>query len=428
VRTKTEKELVATEQLLEERADEAEKILQKARDEDRDPSEQEMEKITEIQKDIGNLRTRREDLKSLVEVQDEVRSRGKTVDASGNGAGEVSVEAAVRYEPPKSLGEQFTESKAYTELMEKGLQGQWSTGTVELDTKATLTTAPGTALTPAIYQPGVVETLYQPPTIASLMPSAPVAGPVVRYVKETSASVVNAAAGVAEAAAKPESTLVFEEVQDNVRKIATVLPVSEEMLADSAMIQGYINNRLSLFVQLEEDDQLLNGSAANDVSGLYGRSGVTTWARGTVDNQAEAIFKAANGQRGSSFLNPDGVILNPADWQTIRLLEDSNGQLYGGGPYYGPYGGPQGPSSANRFSADAIWGLRVVVTSAIGAGTALVGAFGQAAQVFRRSGINVEASNSHSDYFTKNLVAIRAEERLALAVYRPNAFTKVTGL
>jgi hypothetical protein len=70
----------------------------------------------------------------------------------------------------------------------------------------------------------------------------------------------------------------------------------------------------------------------------------------------------------------------------------------------------------------------VAVTPAIVANTALVGAFKTAAQVFRKGGIRVEASNSHQDYFIKNLVAIRAEERLALAVYRPQAIGKVTGL
>jgi HK97 family phage major capsid protein len=62
------------------------------------------------------------------------------------------------------------------------------------------------------------------------------------------------------------------------------------------------------------------------------------------------------------------------------------------------------------------------------AGTALVGAFKTAAQIFRKGGVRVEASNSHADFFVKNLVAIRAEERLALAVYRPAAFGEVTGL
>jgi len=75
-----------------------------------------------------------------------------------------------------------------------------------------------------------------------------------------------------------------------------------------------------------------------------------------------------------------------------------------------------------------LWGMPVAVTPVIAVGTALVGAFASAAQVFYRGALRVEASNSHQDFFIKNLVAIRAEQRLALAVYRPEAFGTVTGL
>jgi len=78
--------------------------------------------------------------------------------------------------------------------------------------------------------------------------------------------------------------------------------------------------------------------------------------------------------------------------------------------------------------AEKLWGMRVVVTSAITAGSALIGAFGTGAAVHRRGGLRVEATNSHSTYFASNITAIRAEERLALCVYRPSAFTVVTGL
>jgi len=75
-----------------------------------------------------------------------------------------------------------------------------------------------------------------------------------------------------------------------------------------------------------------------------------------------------------------------------------------------------------------LWGLPVAVTSAIVVNTALVGAYKSAAQLFRHGGLRVEASSSHSDYFTRNLVAIRAELRAALVVPMPSAFGAVTGL
>jgi HK97 family phage major capsid protein len=143
-----------------------------------------------------------------------------------------------------------------------------------------------------------------------------------------------------------------------------------------------------------------------------------TAAGGTVP--ADHIYRAAAGCRGSSFLDPDTLIINPTNWGTIRTTKDTSGQYYGGGPFYGPYGGPQGP--APSFSGGAIWNLNVLVTSAIGDGTAVVGAFRQGGAVYRRGGLTVEASNSHSDFFQKNLTALRAEERLVLAIYRPSAF------
>jgi Phage capsid family len=64
----------------------------------------------------------------------------------------------------------------------------------------------------------------------------------------------------------------------------------------------------------------------------------------------------------------------------------------------------------------------------VGLGTALVGNFGQGAQIYRRGGVSVEATNSHSDWFAKDISMLRAEERLGLGVYRPAAFTAVSGL
>jgi len=114
-------------------------------------------------------------------------------------------------------------------------------------------------------------------------------------------------------------------------------------------------------------------------------------------------------------LQPDGIVMNPANWKTIQLTKDSNGQYYGAGPF----ATPQRPT---------LWGVRVALTSAITANTALVGCFRTAAQIFRKGGLRVEASNSHANFFVENKMAIRAEERLTLAVYRASAFGTVTNL
>jgi HK97 family phage major capsid protein len=70
----------------------------------------------------------------------------------------------------------------------------------------------------------------------------------------------------------------------------------------------------------------------------------------------------------------------------------------------------------------------VVLSNYVGAGTALVGNFSQAAHIWRRGGVSVEAANFHASFFIQNLHMLRAEERLGLGVYRPVAFTQMVGL
>ena len=181
--------------------------------------------------------------------------------------------------------------------------------------------------------------------------------------------------------------------------------------------------------QVEESQLLLGNGTAPALQGFVasGRT-IGTFTRGTADDNATALFKCANGVRGSSFLDPDTVVINPTNWQAIRLGKDNSGQYYGGGPFYAAYGGSGPLASSSQFSADSLWGMRVVVTSAITLGTALVGAFGQGAALFRKGGLRVEASNSHGTFFQSDLVAIRAEMREALAVCRPSAFCAVVNL
>jgi HK97 family phage major capsid protein len=274
--------------------------------------------------------------------------------------------------------------------------------------------------------PGTVDKLFQRLTVADLMLQGQASTNSVRYVTEGTAT--SGAAGVAEGGTKPESTLGLTTTDEPIKKIATILPVSDEMLEDAPAIQSYINGRLALFVRIEEERQLLRGtSGGNEVQGLLTSRNVPVYAGGTaVGNRAVQLFKAMNGLRGSSFLEPDWTIMNPSDWETIRLLTDTAGQFFGGGPFQGPYGNGSNVSASGQANGatDTLWNKPVYVTAAIGAGTAVVGTQ-SSAQVWRRGGLSVEATNSHSNYFQLNLVAIRAEERLGLAVYRPTGFVEV---
>jgi HK97 family phage major capsid protein len=325
-----------------------------------------------------------------------------------------------------SLGEQFVASPEY-EFFRKGLHrssSTWRSPSVELAdprqgfhaTTLTEDPASGGALVVPQYIPGIVQLPNRPLVVADLFAPGTTTSNLISYMQET--AFTNAANAVLEGAAKPESALTFVAVQDPVRKIAHWLPVTEEMLEDVPQISSYINARLVLGVQIEEDDELLNGTGvAPELLGITKRAGLAAdVVRVDPATNADAILAQIFAIYTSAFLMPDGIVMNPTNWAKTALAKSSTGEYIGAGPF------------DSGLQAQTLWGLPVAVTPNQLLGSGFVGAFKTAAQIFRKGGIRVEASNSHVDFFIKNLVAIRAEERLALAVYRPGAFGEVTGL
>ena len=224
----------------------------------------------------------------------------------------------------------------------------------------------------------------------------------------------NNAAEAAEAAQYGEAALALTETTSTVRKIAVFIPTTDEQLADVGQVSSYLDGRLSFMLQQRLDSQLLtgNGSAPN-LRGVLNTSGISTQAKGS-DSTPDAIYKAITSVRTTGAADPDTVVMHPNDWQSIRLLQTSDGLYIWGNP------ADSGP--------ERIWGLPVVQTTAETENTALVGAFRTFSQLFTRQGIQVQVSNSHSDFFIKGKLAIRADMRAALAVYRATAFCTVTGI
>jgi HK97 family phage major capsid protein len=321
-----------------------------------------------------------------------------------------------------SLGAQFLSSDTWRWLQQtkNTRSGRWDSPASELGMAtvwaATLTedSASGGDLVIADTQAGILPLPQRKLVVADLLAPGTTTSNAITYMKET--TFTNAAATVAEGAAKPESTLVFDAVTDVASKIATWVPASDEILEDVPQLQSYIDGRLRLAVQLVEDDQLLNGDGtAPNFSGLLDRAGIATPLARGADTNADAIAKQIKAIETAQNVEVDGIIMHPSNWLTILLAKDANGQYYGDGPF-------------RSMQQPMLWGRPVALTTAITLGTALPGAFKVAAQFFRKGGVRVDISNSHSDFFAKNLVAIRAEERGILTVRRPAAYGLVTGL
>lgn len=227
-----------------------------------------------------------------------------------------------------------------------------------------------------------------------------------------------------EYAEKTQSRLQFRGEQSPVRTIAHWESAHRNTLADEPQLRAIIDNELLYGLRLAEDDQILNGDgtgenlqgilplADDNIIQKYSWSAGYINQDGTVfDNKCDAIRRAATLAFLANY-EPTGVVVNPNDWEDMELTKNSQGSYLLA-------------VSMSTGADQRIWRIPVIDTPAIAEGTALVGAFGTGAQLYDREQATIRISEQHSDFFIRNAIVILAEERLALAVKRPESFVKV---
>lgn len=321
----------------------------------------------------------------------------------------------------KSIGQRFVDSPEFKKNGSKQGRRNFSVDIPEVSSlRATASTSTITNFNGIVQLPNIVEIGVQQATVADLLSQGTTNLAAVPYLQEDTLTV--AATAVAEGAAKPEVTWDWSQTSAPVKKIAVISKVTDELFADVPTIQSYINMRLRYMVEIVEDAQLLTGDGTGaNITGILATSGIQTQAKGS-DTVLDAVRKAMTKVQSTGFFPPTGAVFHPNDWEAISLAKDANGQYLAGGPFYAPYG------NGEFVMFYRIWGLSVVVTTSMTENTGLVGNFKLGASIFRRQGITIDSTNSNEDDFKNNLIALRAEERLALAVWRPKAFCQVTGI
>ena len=279
----------------------------------------------------------------------------------------------------------------------------------------------------------IVEFLGRKPlTSRSLVANRRTVSDAVEFVQETSHT--NAAAVVAEATSsaaptavstgatgavtftnasgggyKPEGSWAFAVVTTNVKTIAEWVPVTKRALADVAQLEGLINDQLAADVAEAEEDQILNGnSSGENFTGINNTSSIQTQAWST--DLFTTVRKGVTKLRTVGRVNPTALVLNPADAEAIDLLKDGENRYY--------YGGP------SQIGQRTLWGVPVVESESQASGTGLLGDFSKAV-LWDREQTTVTMTDSHADFFVRNLVAVLAEERLAFGVTRPTAFCQL---
>jgi HK97 family phage major capsid protein len=218
------------------------------------------------------------------------------------------------------------------------------------------------------------------------------------------------AAVVAEGAQKPQIHFADPTpVTVSLDKIAAYIKESDEYIDDYPFLESAINGRLLYALGLKTQSYLIEKLLAANI----GTDTVASGASATAI--AEKILQAAMGVQTASGYAADAIVLNPTVWFKLRTARvDGDKGAYFGGGFFGAQNVPN------------LWGIPVAVTSAVTASQIIVGAFRTCGSVVSRDGVSVAATNSNEADFIHNLMAIRAEERLALAVRRPAGFKLIT--
>lgn len=265
----------------------------------------------------------------------------------------------------------------------------------------------GTSLVPGARVPGIVAPPNRNFTIRDLLAPGQTSSSSVEYVKET--GFTNNARPVTEGQSKPQSDIAFNLYTAPVRTLAHIFRASRQIMDDAPGLASYINARGTYGLKYVEETQLLTGNGTGqNLNGIVPQATAFAPAFNAEDETAIDRVRLALLQVVLAEYPASGIVLNPIDWARIETTKDSQGRYIVGNAL-----SPIGPS---------LWNLPVVQTQAMTEGEFLTGAFNMGAQIFDRMGVEVLLSTEDQDNVVKNMITIRVESRLALAVYRPESF------
>lgn len=349
-----------------------------------------------------------ENLKS--EIADDYRVKAALAGDDGANTDEI-----VRSFKGKSLGEAFVESPEF--INAKAVDFLGNSGAFHFKAEPTIIDSIGgsSAVDGLVVPqriPGITGLYSYPTKVADLIPKmATNSNTVTYFLEETETSTIGSQ--TAEGAEKGNFTLTGGEQTEVIEVIGGMAAVTKQTLEDAPFMAGFVNTRMTLQLDKVKEDQILNGSGASgELDGYANRVGINTFD-GTGETDMDAIYKAMDEVMTTSGFSVEAIVMAPGDWQPIVLTKDGNERYYGSGPFA-------------QVVGDSIWGVPVIKSPFQVAGTALLGAFKAASWLATKGGVTVRTSDSHSDYFKKNKVAVLIECRLGLGVPQPLGFSTLT--
>ncbi|MFB6630024.1 phage major capsid protein [Streptomyces sp. NPDC056362] len=207
----------------------------------------------------------------------------------------------------------------------------------------------------------------------------------------------------------PRSKLSLTPVMYPVAEIAHLIDAHKNILADEPRLKTFINSRMVEGLKYQEDIDLLHSVGdGQSLTGIYNTPGVQQYNGLSSDKYSVQIRRAITKALLAEY-EPTGIVLSPTMWEHVEVEEDDNGAFR--------------VAVAVAIGAEKkVWRLNVVETTAMSDNDFLIGAFGLGAQLHDRQSISVTVSSENGENFEKGLITMRADERVALEVPRPESF------
>jgi HK97 family phage major capsid protein len=214
---------------------------------------------------------------------------------------------------------------------------------------------------------------------------------------------------------KPRSEATLDLLSASVKTLAHHMAASRQMLADVPALRQWIDQRLVNSAIFSHEKQLLYGAGgSSELDGIMMDSDIQTysWSAGeSGDTQLDALRRAMT-LAAKAHYPVDGAVISHDTWEDIELLKATDGQ----------YVFVETPSAGGQ---PMVWRVPVVPTTAIEDDDALVGSFQMGATYWDREQATLQMTDSHSDYFLRNIIVMLLEERGCLTVNRPESFVSV---
>jgi HK97 family phage major capsid protein len=400
-------------------------ICEVAEKADRDFTAEERDQVSRLMKEAADLKGKLKSLEGDEALKKQIAEMGEGIEMAQKGG---QTPQAVAAGKGATLGEQFINAPEFKDWL-----GRFPNGRIPDSAKGlmsppvafkTLLTGSSDTSAGAFVQTdytGIYEPLGRRPLVLrDLISRRTTTSDTVEFVRQTAkvsqaaptaeSNVTDYAGGTAEVSGeKPEGAMSFEKVQETVKTIAVWIPATKRALSDASQLRGLIDQELRDDLEEDLEDEIVGGDGSGEhFTGILNTSGVLTQAWDT--DIFTTTRKALTAVRVTGRAKPTAWLIHPNDNEAIDLLKDGQNRYY--------YGGPFASGQQN------LWGLPRVECEAVDEGEAILGDFRKAV-IWDREQATISVSDSHSDFFIRNMVAILAELRAAFGLIRPSAFCKV---